>query len=62
MIEIIQVTVSEIILVGLSSFLGGMFFISMIFDSIKKTKARKKFIASLPHEEQARYLRIMENL
>lgn len=62
MIEIIQVTMSELILLGLLAALGGMFYISMIFDSIKKTKARKKFIASLPEKEQARYWQIMENL
>ena len=62
MIEIIQVTTSELILLGLLAFLGGMFYISMVFDAMKKTKAKKKFIASLPEKEQARYWQIMENL
>jgi len=62
MIEIIQMTTSELILVGLLAFLGGMLYLSLLFDSMKKTKAKKKFIASLPEKEQARYWRMMENL
>jgi len=62
MIEMIQVTTSELILLGILAALGGMLYISMVFDAMKKSKARKQFIASLPEKEQAKYWRMMENL